>query len=93
VLLHLDLAKGTIARYYSSLNGTLNDGLSKMFNPCLIFTPCLQHTPGTSLVPQRTKDLVKNICDVMFKLISNTTENNMLRSHLLVDLKQVFGKK
>jgi hypothetical protein len=50
MLLHLDLTEGTIACYYSSLSGTLNNGLSSMFSPCPIFTPS-QQTPGTSLAP------------------------------------------
>jgi len=30
---------------------------------------------------------MKNICDVIFKLVLDATKNNMLMQHLLVDLK------
>ncbi len=39
LLLHPDIVKGTIAHYYDSLSGTLNNGLSSMFSPCPILTP------------------------------------------------------
>jgi len=39
------------------------------------------------------KGHVKNICDVIFKLISNATENSILMQHLLVDLKQVVARQ
>jgi hypothetical protein len=36
---------------------------------------------------------MKNICDLIFKFVSDATENNMFMQHLLVDLKQVAGKQ
>jgi hypothetical protein len=37
---------------------------------------------------------MKNICDFIFKLILDATENNnMLMQHLLVDLKQVARRQ
>jgi hypothetical protein len=71
MLFCFDLTKGTITHYYNSLSGILNGGLSSMFNPCPIFMPCLQQTPKTNIVPQRIEDLVKNIYDLIFKLISD----------------------
>jgi hypothetical protein len=88
-----DLAKGTIAHYYDSLSGILNGGLSSMFNPCLVFMPYSQQTPKTNIVPQRIENLVKNIYDLIFKLISNISKNNMLMQHLLLDSKQVVGRQ
>jgi len=37
-----NIVEGTIVCYCSLLNGTLNGGLNRMFNPCPIFTPCSQ---------------------------------------------------
>jgi hypothetical protein len=55
--------------------------------------PSSQQTLGTSLVAQRTKDLKKNICDFIFKLVSDVVENSMFMQHLLVDLKQVARRQ
>ncbi len=63
MFLHLDLVKGTIACYSSSLSETFNGGLNNMFNPCPIITPFSQQTLRTNPTPQSTKDLEKNICD------------------------------
>jgi hypothetical protein len=52
----------------------------------------LQQTPGTNPVPMMIKNPEKNICDPIFKLISDTIENNMFMQHLLVDLKQVVER-
>ncbi len=93
MLFHLDLIEGTITHYCGSLNGTLNSGLNSMFNPRPMFTPFSQQTLRTSPTPQRTDDPEKNICDFIFKLISGAIENSMIMQHLLVDLKQIVGRK
>ncbi len=92
MFLRLDLTEGTIAFYYGSLSGTMNGGLNSMFSPCLIIMPSSQQTLGTNLAPQGIEDLEKNICDLIFKLILDVTENSMFMQHLLVDLKQVDGR-
>jgi hypothetical protein len=33
------------------------------------------------------------ICDVIFNLVLDVVENNMVMQHLLVDLKQVVGRQ
>jgi len=40
-----------------------------------------------------TPNLENNICDFILKLVSNTSENNMMMKHLLVDLMQVIGRQ
>ncbi len=72
-----NLSEGIIAHYSNSLIGTLNSGLNSMFSPCPTFTPYSQQTPKTTPIPQRTENPMKNICDLIFKLISNPTKNNM----------------
>jgi hypothetical protein len=77
MFLHLDVIEGTIAWYYGSLSGTLNNGLSSMFSPCLILMPSPQETPGKNLAPHSTHDPKKNICDFILKLVWDANENNM----------------
>jgi hypothetical protein len=96
MLLHTDLAKGTISWFCGSLKGTSQGGLKNLLNPQVGTPPHMMTTPPTSICKLTTPiqvNLKEQLRSMALDMVDATSGNQNLFEHLMADFHHAQGNQ
>ena len=98
MMMHPEMAEGTIARYCGRLAGNVNGGLQQLLTPRRVEHPPVSQAPTPMSIPSVTParradhDLAETLQQQMKLLHDEVDGDELMTQHLIADLNQALGR-